>query len=66
MKRKLVSKSEYARMKGVNPSTITRKVQLFGIPTYGGKLDPKEADRIIEVNSDPAYDSLRKKFGKRR
>lgn len=52
MQRKLVTVSEYARLRGLNRSTINRQVRSGQIPTVTGKIDPLLADRAREQNLD--------------
>src|SRR5689334_22580636 len=50
----LVSKAEYARMRGLAKSTISREVQRGQIPTVDGRIDPVAADRARNENLDQA------------
>jgi len=52
-RRKLVIQAEYARMKGVVPSTVMRRVRK-GMPTHGPnkEIDPAEADAWWDANGD--------------
>lgn len=48
---KLVSKAEYAAMRGINRSQVTRYCQR-GMPAPGGMIDPEQADWWREANLD--------------
>lgn len=48
---KLVSKAEYASMRGINRSQVTRYCQK-GMPSPGGMIDPEQADWWREQNLD--------------
>ena len=53
-KRTTISQGEYARLRGLNRSTISRQVQNGAIPTHDGRIDPVEADRARGMNLDQA------------
>src|SRR6266545_2780691 len=46
--------AEYARLRGLNRSMISRQIRSGQIPTHDGLIDPTEADRARERNLDPA------------
>jgi hypothetical protein len=48
-----LSISEYARLRGLNKSTISRQVKSGQIPTRDGRIDPVAADQARERNLDP-------------
>lgn len=50
----LLSPAEYARLRGLNRSTISRQIRAGQIPTHDGLIDPTEADGARERNLDPA------------
>ena len=54
--RQLVTQAEYARLRGLNRSTVCRAVQRGMIPTHGKRklLDVAEADQARAENLDPA------------
>jgi hypothetical protein len=47
---KLITPAEYARLRGLNRSTICRQIASGAIPTVGGLLDPRAADTAREKN----------------
>ena len=47
---KLITAAEYARLRGLNRSTISRQIAAGAIPTVGGLLDPRAADLAREKN----------------
>jgi hypothetical protein len=47
---KLVTPAAYARLKGLNKSTISRQIARGIIPAHGGKVDPEEADQARRDN----------------
>lgn len=47
---KLITPAEYARLRGLNRSTISRQIQDGKIPTVDGMVDPRQADRARERN----------------
>src|ERR1035437_3699873 len=47
---KLISPAAYARMRGLNRSTISRQIRDGAIPVHDGRIDPKEADAARETN----------------
>src|SRR5262245_22627778 len=47
---RLITPSEYARLRGLNRSTISRQIASGAIPTVGGLLDPRAADLAREKN----------------
>jgi hypothetical protein len=47
---RLINAAEYARMRGLNRSTISRQIASGAIPTVGGLLDPRAADLARERN----------------
>lgn len=49
---KLVSAAQYAEMRGLNRSTISRQIRDGSIPTVGGKVDPRAADQARKDNLD--------------
>ena len=59
--RKLVTQSEYARMRGVKKDAVSKMV-LHGVITLNanGKIDPVLADAAIAANTSPARDEYRK------
>jgi hypothetical protein len=51
---KLVSQAEYARIRGLAKSTVSRQVRSGVIPLVNGKIDPAAADLAREGNLNPA------------
>ncbi len=51
---KLISAAKYAKLRGLNRSTISRQIRSGAIPTHDGKIDPKEADAARARNLDQA------------
>ena len=49
----LLTPAEYARLRGLNRSTVSRQIKTGAIPTTRGKIDPKKADRARAENLDP-------------
>jgi DNA invertase Pin-like site-specific DNA recombinase len=49
---KLITPAEYARLRGLNRSTIGRQIAEGKIPTADGKIDPVAADRARDRNID--------------
>jgi phage terminase Nu1 subunit (DNA packaging protein) len=47
-KRKLITRAAYAKIKGVAPRTIGKYTQKGIIPLHGNKIDPAEADRVLD------------------
>jgi hypothetical protein len=47
---KLITAAEYARLRGLNRSTISRQIASGAIPTVDGLLDPRAADLAREKN----------------
>lgn len=56
----LLTAAEYARLRGLNRSTISRQIRSGQIPTHEGLIDPTEADRARERNLDPAKSTAAK------
>jgi hypothetical protein len=50
----LVTPNKYAKLRGLNRSTISRQIRAGKIRTHDGLLDPKEADRDRRQNLDLA------------
>lgn len=48
----LVKPATYAKLRGLNRSTISRQVAQGKIPVHGGLIDPAEADRARHNNLD--------------
>jgi hypothetical protein len=46
----LVTPAEYARLRGLNRSTISRQIKTGTIPMHSGLIDPEEADRTRNSN----------------
>jgi hypothetical protein len=49
-----ISASEYARKRGLSPSTITRQIRSGAIPSKGGWVNPITADEARANNLNPA------------
>ena len=49
---KLISPAQYARLRGLNRSTVSRQIRDGKIPTVGGLIDPRAADSARETNLD--------------
>ena len=47
---KLISPAQYAKMRGLNRSTISRQIRDGAIPVHNGRIDLKEADIAREKN----------------
>jgi hypothetical protein len=48
--KKLLTPAQYARLRNLNRSTISRQIQDGKIPAHGGLLDPQEADEARRQN----------------
>src|SRR5689334_12444125 len=51
---KTLSIAQYAKLRGLNRSTIDRQIKQGKIPSSGGRIDPIAADRARERNLNPA------------
>jgi hypothetical protein len=49
---KLITPAAYARLRGLNRSTISRQIRTGSIPTHDGLVNPGEADHSRENNLD--------------
>jgi phage terminase Nu1 subunit (DNA packaging protein) len=47
-KRKLITRAAYAKIKGVAPRTIGKYTQKGIIPLHDNKIDPTEADKVLD------------------
>ena len=55
LKSKYITPSAYAKLRGLNKSTVCRQVKTGQIPVNSeGRLDPVAADRARELNLDPS------------
>jgi hypothetical protein len=52
MQQKLLTPVEYAKLRGLNRSTISRQIRDGKIPVHGGKIDVSEADKARRENLD--------------
>lgn len=50
---KLMSQREYAKRRGVSHQAVSKAVRDERIPTVDGKIDPVEADKAWEANTNP-------------
>lgn len=49
----LVSQRAYARHRGTTHRAVQKAIESGRIATHDGKIDPAEADRMWELNTDP-------------
>lgn len=52
--RQLITPAAYAKLRGLNRSTVSRQIHAQQIPTVKGLVDPEFADLARERNLDPA------------
>lgn len=52
----LLTRAEYSRRRGCSQSLISREVQNGRIPLHDGKINPEEADRILDRRSESDAD----------
>lgn len=59
--RTLISQAEYARRRGCKPQHVSKLISQGKIKTYGGKkVDPDEADAMLDALADPSRDGVRR------